>query len=80
MYTNAKNVHMVTALGGPVAGLQYKHKLGDGPCDMSSGYGIFMAEAAGFPKEMLVDARAIQHVVRLAFPSLLPCQQARDIY
>ena len=67
---------MVTVLGGDAAsGLQYKHRLGDGPCDMSSGYGIIMAEAAGLPREVVLDARAIQHVVRLAFPSLLPCQR-----
>ena len=46
-------------------------QVGTGPCDMKSGYGLLMAEAAGFPAELVAEARGLQRAVRASFPLLL---------
>ena len=38
---------------------------------MKSGYGLLMAEAAGFPPELVAEARGLQRAVRASFPLLL---------
>lgn len=38
---------------------------------MKSGYGLLMAEAAGFPAELVAEARGLQRAVRASFPLLL---------
>jgi DNA mismatch repair ATPase MutS len=49
-----------TAQGQGGATMRYLHQVGHGPCDMRSGYGIMMAEACGFPSDLIADARALQ--------------------
>ena len=38
---------------------------------MKSGYGLLMAEAAGFPAELVAEARGLQRAVRASFPLLM---------
>ena len=52
MYPTAHNVHLKTSLGVLTDGLKFLHKLGDGPCEMKSGYGIMMAESCNFPENV----------------------------
>lgn len=58
VYPNAKNVNL--KVEPESKRLNYKYQLTDGPTsEKTSGYGIYIAEIAAFPAEIIADARAI---------------------
>lgn len=79
MYSNVKNYHFRTTINLSTNELQkknldnfkYLHSISEGPCDMSSGYGIILAETCGFPEQVLENARVFQRIVRNLFPILV---------
>jgi DNA mismatch repair protein MSH4 len=63
MYNNIRNIHFkiqCTQNANDDDEVIFLHSLGQGTCDMMSGYGIHMARICGFPENMLVDAKQIQ--------------------
>ncbi|KAJ1417315.1 muts domain V-domain-containing protein, partial [Ochromonadaceae sp. CCMP2298] len=73
MYANVKNIHMKTTVdSASVAstGMRYLREVGNGPCDMTSCYGIIMAESMGFPADITAEARTLRSIVRDKFPVL----------
>lgn len=84
MYANVKNVHMKTTIeiaddttASP--GLKFLHTVAKGPYELKHGYGIMMAEKAGFPPEVLVEARRVQRIVREQYPILFEVTAVDDI-
>ena len=71
IYSSAVNLHLKTVLGVLSEGLTYLHSIGNGPCEIKSGYGIMMAKVCNFPEEMITEARNIQSVLRATNPMLL---------
>lgn len=74
LYPTLKNVHLKTTLSETSSGMQYLHEVGQGCCDMDSGYGIVMAETCGFPDSVTAEARRFQAVLRKTYPLLISCE------
>ena len=71
IYASAVNIHLKTVIGTLVDGIQFLHRIENGPCTIKSGYGIMMAKLCNFPEAMVVEARAIQKIVRATYPVLV---------
>lgn len=72
MHTNARNVHFRTTFNNTTSSINHLHQLSNGPCDLSTGYGIMAAEVCGFDSTIVQDARRLRKVVRDSYPQLLP--------
>ena len=78
MYPGVRNVHLESQMdveshaGDSVRML---HRVKAGVSEVTSGYGIRMAAAMGFPPRVVSNARSIQIVIRQEFPELLETQQ-----
>eukprot|EP01038_Epipyxis_sp_PR26KG_P013442 gene13442-18022_t len=80
LYSNVKNEHLKTIVnhahgkenGVQNIGVKFLHKVGEGACDMSSGYGILMADICGFPKSITEISGELRKSVRDQYPLLLP--------
>ncbi len=71
LYPTARNIHLKSIIGTLSDGIQFLHQIGQGPCDIKSGYGIMMAKLSNFPDEIIADARAIQKTLRATYPVLM---------
>lgn len=73
LYANAKNLHFKTRMDPPTSRttvegaaneVVFMHELGDGPCEIESGYGLLMAELCSIPPSILQAARKLRHTLR----------------
>ena len=71
LYPTARNIHLKSIFGTLSDGIQFLHQVGQGPCDMKSGYGVMMAKLSNFPDSIITDARAIQKTLRATYPVLM---------
>lgn len=62
MYRNIRNVHFKVQCNSNANDdeIVLLHSIGQGTCDMMSGYGISMARICGFPQDMVNEATEIQ--------------------
>lgn len=55
-YAAVQNQHMKASISGDGEGrVRYSHKIGSGPCDATSSYGIEMAVSCGWPSDILEE-------------------------
>ena len=71
LYPTARNIHLKSIIGTLSDGIQFLHQIGQGPCDIKSGYGIMMAKLSNFPDVIISEARAIQKTLRSTYPVLM---------
>ena len=69
-----QNVHLAATVQPRSYGdIHYTFQLQNGPCSVSSEYGIELAAACGWPQELVDDAFAIQQAVQEAMPDDRVC-------
>ena len=73
MYPNVSNIHLKTIIDFNTVGgdFKYLHEIGEGPCAVKSGYGIFVAELCGFPPSLIEETKRIQNIVKTKFQNLI---------
>lgn len=82
LYPTVRNFHMKTSIdismdaaedqsNNRSNSIHFLHRIGGGPCDMKSGYGLLMAELCGFPSAVIEDAREVRRTVQEKFPILI---------
>jgi DNA mismatch repair ATPase MutS len=67
MYPGTRSVHMQTT----GRELSFIHKVGSGPSELQSGYGVKMARLCGFPPALVDRAEALRIQVQLRHPLVL---------
>ena len=58
-YASVQNQHLKASISDDGEGtIQYSHKIGSGPCDAASSYGVDMAVSCGWPREVVDEVRS----------------------
>ncbi len=56
IYPSVQNQHLATNVSEEEGGaVLYTHRLCQGPCNLSSNYGVEMAESCGWPRDVLLE-------------------------
>jgi DNA mismatch repair protein MSH4 len=75
IYPTVTVVHMEASVAGDNAGdISYTHKVKPGACSVSTAYGVELAAACGWQREILENARGYQREVEASLPDDQLCR------
>mmetsp|Transcript_54193 Transcript_54193/g.62615 ORF Transcript_54193/g.62615 Transcript_54193/m.62615 type:complete len:242 (+) Transcript_54193:31-756(+) len=64
-YPAVQNQHLKAKISVDGNGIiEYSHKIGTGPCDVTSSYGVEMATSCGWPSDVVEQARTIENALK----------------
>mmetsp|Transcript_21625 Transcript_21625/g.51246 ORF Transcript_21625/g.51246 Transcript_21625/m.51246 type:complete len:129 (+) Transcript_21625:3009-3395(+) len=62
VYPAVQNQHLKASISADGnGGIQYSHKIGIGPCDVTSSYGVEMAISCGWPSDVVNEVRTTRN-------------------
>mmetsp|Transcript_20164 Transcript_20164/g.41851 ORF Transcript_20164/g.41851 Transcript_20164/m.41851 type:complete len:226 (+) Transcript_20164:457-1134(+) len=79
-YPSVQNQHLKASISGDGnGGIQYSHKIGSGPCDATSNYGVDMAISCGWPSDVVTEARIIESNLKDELAESPLCSDDTDV-
>ncbi len=67
-YASVQNQHMKASISDDGEGrIRYSHKIGIGPCDATSNYGVDMAVSCGWPSDIVEEVSSLLLAARRNF-------------